>query len=75
MRYTDSMFREIIIREMKRRGWSSYRLGKESGVSIRTVQRYTSGGCDLLAERVAKLCVTLGLELRPVRKPASKRKG
>ena len=61
------MFRETVLREMKRRGWSSYRLGKESGVPIRTVQSYTSGSCDLMAERVAKLCVTLGLQLRPTR--------
>jgi hypothetical protein len=69
------MFREVIIREMERRGWSSYRLGQESGIPIRTVQRYTSGGCDLLGERVARLCTTLGLELRPVRKVRNRRKG
>ena len=63
MRYSGEMFREVIIREMKRCGWSSYRLGQESGVPIRTVQRYTSGGCDLVAERVALLCKALGLRI------------
>jgi len=65
MRYGVGVFRETIIRELKRRGWSSYRLGQESGVPIRTVQRYTSGGCDLRGETVALMCKALGLELRP----------
>ncbi len=59
------MFREIIQKEVGRRGWSAYRLGKESGVPIRTVQAYLSGTCDLSGERIAVLCKTLGLELRP----------
>lgn len=62
------MFRQTIKREMTRRDWSAYRLGRESGVPIRTVQQYVSGGCDLLAERVELLCKALGLELRATRK-------
>lgn len=62
------MFRETIKREMTRREWSAYRLGQESGVPIRTVQQYVSGGCDLLAERVELLCKALGLELRTKQK-------
>ena len=65
------MFREAIIRELKRRGWSSYRLGQESGVPIRTVQRYTSGGCDLRGESVALMCKALGLRLVPGKKRKS----
>ena len=67
------MFRGAIERETKRRGWSAYRLGKESGVPIRTVQHYLAGGCDLVGKRIAKLCEALNLEVRP--KTKRKRKG
>lgn len=69
------MFQEVIERETKRRGWSAYRLGKESGVPIRTVQHYLAGGCDLVGERIAKLCAALGLELRPAQKANKRTKG
>ena len=69
------MFRETIIDQMGRRGWSGYRLGKESGVPIRTVQEYVRGDCDLSGARIAKLCAVLGLELRPVRKAGRRQKG
>jgi len=62
------MFREIIQKEVDRRSWSAYRLGKESGVPIRTVQAYLSGTCDLSGELIAVLCKTLGLELRSTKK-------
>ena len=69
MRYTAAvMIRDTIIREMKRRGWSAYRLGQESDVPIRTVQRYVAGHCDLVGERIGKLCGALGLALRRTRK-------
>ncbi|GAF69583.1 unnamed protein product [marine sediment metagenome] len=61
-------FREKIRREAKRRGWSGYRLGQESGVPIRTVQQYLRGACDLSGERLAKLCKALGLELKSRRR-------
>lgn len=57
-------FRETIARETERRGWSAYRLGQESGVPIRTVQQYLAGTCDLVGERIGKLCDAVGLELR-----------
>ncbi len=62
------MFREIIKTELQRRKWSAYRLSKESGLPMRTVQQYMAGTCDLSGERIAVLCKTLGLELRPVRR-------
>ena len=68
-------FRETIARETERRGWSAYRLGKESGVHIRTVQQYLAGTCDLVGERIAKLSAALGLELRPARKANKQAKG
>lgn len=75
MRYTLVMlqdFRAVIKRELERRGWSAYRLGKESGLPIRTVQAYVAGQCDLMAERVAAMCDALGLELGPKRRQKGK---
>lgn len=62
------MFREMIVREMSRRGWSAYRLGKQSGLSIRTTQQYVGGTCDLAGQRIELLCKALALELRPGRR-------
>ena len=56
-------FREAIIRELKRRDWSAYRLGKKAHVPIRSVQAYLAGRCDMAGENVAKLCAALGLKL------------
>ena len=56
-------FREAILKELKRRDWSAYRLGKEAGVPIRTVQKYLTGQCDMAGERVEVLCKALGLKL------------
>ena len=61
-------FQTIIRREAKRQRLSGYRIGKMSGVPIRTVQAYLAGACDLAGERIAKIAVALGLELRPARR-------
>ena len=66
-------FRATIIAAMKDQGWSAYKLGHESGVPARTVQKFVRGDADIGSERLAKLCRTLGLELRPTRR--SRRKG
>lgn len=65
-------FQRIIHAETKRQGLTGYRLGKLSGVPIRTVQKYLSGSGDLLGERVAKVAMALGLELRPVSRKGRK---
>jgi len=57
-------FREIIVSEVRRRGWSGYRLGKESGVPIRTIQSFLAGRADLRMAHIETVCRTLGLELR-----------
>ena len=62
------MFRDAIIREMRRRKWSAYKLAQEANLNIRTVQQFIAGTCDLCSERVAKLCQALGLGLRQVPK-------
>jgi len=65
-------FHAIITREAKRQGLSGYRIGKLSGVPIRTVQQYLAGETDLAGRRIERIAAALGLELRPVRR---KRKG
>lgn len=61
-------FRQIIESEVERRGWSAYRLAKEAGLPMRTVQAFMSGTCDLGMVRLEAVCRALGLELRPVKK-------
>ena len=68
-------FRKIIEREAKRQGLSGYRIGKLSGVPIRTVQAYLAGTTDLAGRRIEKIAAALGLELRPVRPKRRKTKG
>jgi len=63
-------FHEIIKREAERRGLTGYRIGKLTGVPIRTVQAYLSGSTDLAGRRIEKIAAALGLELRPVRRRA-----
>ena len=65
-------FHTIITREAERQGLSGYRIGKLSGVPIRTVQQYLAGETDLAGGRIERIAAVLGLELRPARR---KRKG
>lgn len=67
-----SSFRQIIQEELSRRAWTGYRLGKESGVPIRSVQAYLAGQVDMSGGRLERLCDALGLELRPKRKPGER---
>lgn len=57
-------FRDIIVNEVQRRGWSGYRLAKQAGLPLRAVQDYLAGNHDILAERYAALCRVLGFELK-----------
>ena len=65
-------FRSIIEREAKRRGLSAYRIAAMADMPARTVQAYLAGTRDLSGERVARIVVALGLELR---RKASRTKG
>lgn len=65
--------RDIIRREVARQGISGYRLGKLSGLPIRTVQAYLAGSTDLIGERIEKMLAALALELRP--RPRKRKKG
>ncbi len=62
-----SSFRQILQREIKRRGLSGYKLAKLIGpkvASTRLIQAYLAGECDMTGERLAQIADVLGLELR-----------
>lgn len=60
--------REIVMRTMAERGWSAYKVGQESGVPIRTVQRYVQGVNDLHGEHLGAILDALELDIRPGRR-------
>ena len=68
-------FRNVILRELRRRGWSGYRLAEavHPHVSRRMIQAYLAGDADMTGERLARVCEALDLALRPVRR--RRRKG
>ena len=66
-------FRETIRREAELRKLSAYRIGKLSGVNIRTVQAYLAGKFDMGGEKLARIADALGLELRPKRRRRDRR--
>ena len=59
--------RQEIQAELKRRGWSNYRLAKEmEGIMpARTVYAYLSGEWGLVSERVSIMLKVLELEVVP----------
>ena len=61
-------FRREIKREMKRLGWSAYRLAKASGIPIRGVQQYIEGTRDATGERLSIMLGALGFDLKRPRK-------
>ena len=58
--------RETIQKELRRRGWSHYRLAKEleGKMPARTVYAYLSGKCDLVSDRVSIILQALGLRIK-----------
>ncbi|MCH8854073.1 MAG: helix-turn-helix transcriptional regulator [Planctomycetes bacterium] len=61
-------FRREIKRELKRLGWSAYRLAKASGMPLRGVQAYIEGTRDATGERLSKMLTVLEFELKRPRK-------
>ena len=57
-------FRREIKQELKRLGWSAYRLAKAAGLPLRGVQAYISGEKDTTSARLSKLLGVLGFELK-----------
>jgi plasmid maintenance system antidote protein VapI len=59
---------ETIRETIRRDGRSTYALANDSGVSRPQVVRFINGTRELTLPVADKLCRTLGLELRPVRR-------
>jgi len=57
--------REVIQKELRKRGWSRYRLAKEleGKMPARTVYAYLGGECDLVSDRVSIILQALGLRI------------
>ena len=69
-------FRTEVLRAMKQQKMSAYRLAKETGLPARTVQIFVAGTQDTTTERLAKMCMVLGLELKPKsRRRAARKRG
>ena len=58
------MFRDAILAQLERRGWSQYRLVQESGVSKTAVYEFLSGNRDISANNLERLCKALDLVLK-----------
>ena len=60
------MIKKAIKSELKRRGWTCYRLSKElkDKLSQRTVYSYLSNERDISAKRASKILEALGLKIK-----------
>ncbi|MHC4165591.1 MAG: hypothetical protein ACYSWQ_01385 [Planctomycetota bacterium] len=57
--------RQIILKDLKRRGWSRYRLVKEldGAIPMSTIYDYLGGETDLGSDRVSIILQALGLRI------------
>ncbi len=53
---------------IRRSGLTHYRIGTDTGINIRTIDRFVSGK-PMHSDTIDAVCEYLGLELRPVRAP------
>ena len=56
-------FRRAIADELDRRGWSKYRLSKESGVNKTSVSEYLRGRREIESAALEQICGALDLRL------------
>ncbi len=56
---------EVLRAEIARRGLTAYAVGKRSGVDISILQRFLAGERMLSLKSFDRVCVALGLGLRP----------
>lgn len=57
--------REIVVKQMKERDWTAYRLAIESGVVEQTVRNFVLKKREIRSDLLEKLLSALGLEIRP----------
>ena len=58
------MLRKAILKELKRRGWSRYRLIEECGVSKTVVYEFLAGKREIGSSALERICKALGMTLR-----------
>ncbi|MCE5341291.1 MAG: hypothetical protein LLF92_09225 [Planctomycetaceae bacterium] len=65
-----NIIRQAILKEIKNRGWTVYRFGKElkGKVNMRVVYQYLSEGQDTGTEAASKMLNFLGLKLSEAKK-------
>lgn len=69
-------FRTEVLQKMRQQKMSAYRLAIEAGLPARTVQIFVAGTQDTTTDRLAKMCIALGLELKPKsRRRAARKRG
>lgn len=56
-------FRNVINRELDRRGWTIHRLVNESGVGRATVYDYLNGDREIQTDSLERICQVLELKL------------
>ena len=67
----DDIFRDAIEEELERRGWTAYRLVQETGLSPSGIYKYLSGETGIFSSSLSRICETLDLSLKPIRKRRS----
>ncbi len=67
--------RETILKELKRRSWSRYRLVKEldGTIPMSTIYDYLSGETDLGSDRVSIILQALGLRITHYKRKTGQR--
>ena len=70
------MIRKAILNELKRRGWSRYRLVQslQDKMPESTIYQYLSGKIDLNSRRVSMILDALGMKITPPKRPKSAKK-
>ena len=66
---------QLIRRRFNASGWSILQLAKRADVPYAAAHGFVNGTRDVVLSTAAKLCKTLGLELRPVGRASRKPKG
>ena len=71
-----AVIRKAILEELKRRGWSRYRLVQalQGKMPPSTVYQYLSGLTDLNSRRVSMILDTLGMKITPPKRPKRAKK-
>ena len=68
-------FVEVLRDAIRQDGRTGYRLASDSGVSSAVISRFMTGKRELGLSTAERLCRVVGLELRPVKRPKTRKDG